>query len=316
MKSLITILFTAVITILIFCFNKKNLKSDAINPLIGDASFIQKFGTLPDENTNEDLRIKTHLEYVEEQLRKRNVSAFSYQLKQKRLQLLNLLHDYWTAGIFPRNYDYIECRKPCFIDKDNRICAVGYLIEKTSGRKTAETINSKHKYEEVLAMNDKAVDNWIINSGLTKKECAMIQPTYGPPPTYNYNNIPTSYGISSSALGGVNLSLNAINALQMIKGTASKTIPTIGLITGAGQVILGAASFPKSTSGTWGNTSNESKKTLSMLNIGIGTTTMIVSAWNLITKKKTKDKMTTWNIYTIHSKSNKMNVGVNFTTRL
>jgi hypothetical protein len=30
------------------------------------------------------------------------------------------------------------------------------------------------------------IDEWIASSGLTKLECAMIQPTYGPTPTENY----------------------------------------------------------------------------------------------------------------------------------
>jgi hypothetical protein len=55
---------------------------------------------------------------------------------------------------------------------------VGYLVEKTAGRQLAEDINEKHQYEYISEMNDEIVDNWIANSGLTERECAMIQPTY------------------------------------------------------------------------------------------------------------------------------------------
>ena len=315
MKKLISISTVILISILIFSFDKSGKKNQIVNPIIGDVSFVKKFGSLPGKNTDEDLRIKTHLEYVESLLRKKDISNLPAHLKEKRLKLLNLLHSYWSAGIFPRNYDYTE-RKPCFIDKDNRICAVGFLIEKTAGRNVAEQINGSHKYDDLLAMNDKVVTNWIANSGLTKEECAMIQPNYGPPPVYTYNQIPASYGISSSVLGGVNLSLNALNAMQMMRGTNSKTIPTIGLVTGAGQIILGVASFPKTGYGLNGAVTNESKKTLSMVNIGLGTTTMILSAWNLMNIKKLKDKMTSVNLYSLPAEGSKMNIGLCLTRRL
>ena len=150
-----------------------------INPVIGDVSFVEKFGHKPDAATCEDLRIQTHLAYAENLLRQKDVSDLSPEMQQKRTHMLDLLHDYWTRGKFPRNYDYKDTRKPCFIDKDGTICAVGYLVEQTSGREAAEAINGKFKYAFVKEMNDALVDNWIASSGLTKEECATIQPDYG-----------------------------------------------------------------------------------------------------------------------------------------
>ena len=40
-----------------------------------------------------------------------------------------------------------------------------------------------------MDMSDEMVDDWINNSGLTKEECAMIQPTYGPPPCNGGNKV-------------------------------------------------------------------------------------------------------------------------------
>lgn len=85
-------------------------------------------------------------------------------------------------------------------------------------------------------MKDQKIDSWIQTSGLTKEECAMIQPAYGPAPTDNY--ISPTYGISSSLLGGLSLSLNTINGIQISKGANSKIVPILGLITGAGQIRL------------------------------------------------------------------------------
>lgn len=289
-------------------------KEQTVNPILNDISYVHKFGHQPNSSTDEDLRIRTHLEYVENLLRKRNVSKLSPELNQKRKYLLDLLHDYRIAGIFPRNYDYKENRAPCFIDKDSRICAVGYLIEKTAGRQIAEDINMKHQYDKILSMNDKTVDGWIETSGLSKEECAMIQPAYGgPTPTYSNNYITPEYGISSSVLGGLNLSLNTLNSIQLSKGTNNKTIAIVGLITGAGQTILGASNFPKTTNGLYGNATNESRKILSMVNIGLGTTTMILSSLNLITNRKSKDKKMTCDLNSFQTPDN--SIGIAFTLK-
>jgi hypothetical protein len=313
MKKVILFL-SLIVAIVYISFQAQRFdKNQTVNPIIGDISFVDKFRHLPDLTSDEDLRIKTHFEYVENLLRQKDMHDLSPELQQKRRQILNLLHDYSVKGIFPRNYDYDGNREPCFIDKDNRICAVGYLIEKTVGRKIAEDINRKHKYDKILAMNERAVDSWIEVSGLSKEECAMIQPTYGPPPTYTYNYIAPAYGISSSVLTGLNLSLNTLNGIQISRGTKNKTVAIAGLITGAGQTILGASSFPKTAKDLYVNTTNDSKKTLSMVNIALGASTMVLSAWNLITNKKPKEKKMTFNLNSFETQDN--NIGMSLTLK-
>lgn len=126
----------------------------------------------------------------------------------------------------------------------------------------------------------------------------MIQPNYGPAPGYNYNHITPAYGISSAVVSGLNLSLNTINGIQIGQGARGKTVPVIGLLTGAGQIVLGAAMFPEEQVSvlSGANYTNESQKTLSMVNIGVGTTTMILSIWNLMTNRTPKNKRTSWSI--------------------
>ena len=314
MNKLKIILSLTVASLFLCCSKQSSNNGQTINPLLGDISFVSKFGHQPDATTNEDLRIKTHLEYVENLLRQEDISKLSPELQQRRNHLLDLLHDYWTAGVFPRNYDYKAHRNPCFIDKDNTICAVGYLVEQTAGRQVAENINSKHKYDRVLAMNDNAVDSWIINSGLSNEECAMIQPTYGPPPVYTNNYISPSYGIASAVFSGVNLSFNTINGVQLSKGAKDNTVPIIGLLTGAGQVALGIGNFPKEENGMY-VTTNESQKVLSMVNIGFGTTTIILSTWNLIAHRKPQSKLTSWNLYNFQTPENSIGMAFSLTRR-
>jgi VanZ family protein len=128
MNKLIFILTLALVTLVLSCNKQPPDNRQTINPLLDDVSFISKFGHQPNATTDEDLRIKTHLEYVENLLRQNDCRKLTSSQKEKREHLLDLLHDYWTAGIFPRNYDYSDKRVPCFIDKYDRICAVGYLV--------------------------------------------------------------------------------------------------------------------------------------------------------------------------------------------
>jgi hypothetical protein len=72
-----------------------------VNAILGDVSFVNEYAILPDNATGEELRIKTHLSYVEKLLRERNVSEMSEQLQNNRSRLLDLLNEYHTAGVFP-----------------------------------------------------------------------------------------------------------------------------------------------------------------------------------------------------------------------
>jgi hypothetical protein len=284
--------------------------NQTVNAVIGDISFIESFGSIPTKETSEDLRLQTHLGYVETLLRSKDVSSLEKHQQENRLKMLNLLNEYWKAGVFPRNYDYPNKRMPCFIDKNGKICAVGYLIEQTAGREIAEEINSNFKYEYLLAMNDPKIDNWIQSSGLTKEECAMIQPAYHyQPEPY----IPPAYGVSSALSIGINLSLNTINGVQMYKGTTNKAVPILGLITSVGQITLGALNYPKEQV-FWGVTYiDPAQRNLSLINIGLGTSTMILSAWNLMTNRKPKEKSLSWSIYSFPTQDN--NVGFGFSLR-
>ncbi len=307
------ILTIFVLTIFTSCNRKSNEIEQTVNAVIGDISFMETFGQQPTNETDENKRLQTHLKYVEKLLRRKDISSLTKEQKENRLKMLDLLHEYWTAGVFPKNYDYPDQRMPCFIDKDGNICAVGYLIEQTAGRQTAEEINSKFKYEYLLAMNDQTVDRWIQSSGLTKEECAMVQPTYGSTPT---DIISPTYSISSSLICGLNLSLNTINGIQISKGANSKIIPILGLITGAGQITLGTLNYPKEQI-TWGGTYvNPGQRNLTLINIGLGTTTMILSSWNLITNIKPKEKSLSWNIYSFPTQNSNMGLGLSLTKRL
>lgn len=316
MKFLTILITLCVSTLFLSCSKSNSDKSQSINLIIGDISFESKFGHKPNSSSDDQIRIITHLEYVEKLLRNKDISDLSPELQKKRGQTLDLLHDYWTAGLFPKNYDFLDQRKSCFIDKEGTICAVGYLVEKTTNRTIAEQINSKYQYDAIMNMEDSFIDEWITTCGLTKVELAMIQPMYNPNPPNNSDYVDPEYKMHSYILSGINLSLSAVNTLQIRRTSQYKAAPYIGLISGAGQVVLGSVHFPKGRS-ILGNLpyTNESKTMLSYINIGIGTATMFLSAYNLSSNKMPKERLTSWNLYHFPAHDNTSGIAFSFTRK-
>jgi hypothetical protein len=115
------------------------------------------------------------LAYLETLLRSRDVGNWPEELRAERARNLDRLRDYRLRGIYPANYDHPEAQKPCFIDRDGHICAVGYLVEQSAGRELAEKINSRYQYATVAEMHMPEIDRWIAGSGLTPAEVRTIQ---------------------------------------------------------------------------------------------------------------------------------------------
>jgi hypothetical protein len=310
MNRLFVILLLALSIFFLSFHNGNNFKQNhSINSILGDISFISKYGHQPDASTDQNLRIKTHLEYVENLLRGKNNPEMNTAQLVNRNHLLDLLHNYWTEGIFPRNYDYADRSIPCFIDKNGNICAVGYLIEQTSGRAVAEKINSKHKYEKIFEMDDDFVDDWISASGLTKEECAMIQPSY-----YDTSNedIPPVVGVSSVLLGLANIPLSIIDGKQISRGAKNDDVAIISIVTGALQTTIGIIEMPQKYSYEG---PNETLKSICIVDISLGTVAMIMGTWNLLNKKRPEDKSVSWNIFSYPTEDKKAGIGFSLVKR-
>lgn len=305
-----SVIILIIIAVAAFTSHYKNTESleHTVNPVIGNLSYIESFGVAPDETTNENLRVQTHLKYAEQFLRSKPVSKLTKEQKQNRFKILDLLKDYWTTGIFPKNYDHLEKRKPCFIDKDGRICAVGYLVEQTAGRQIAEDINVQYQYAYLSEMDNPDIDNWINSTGLTKEEYAIIQPSYPPEPPKPL------YSISSSVLGGLNLSMNTINGIQIANGVNNRKAPIIGLLSGATQVAIGALGYNKKHFTL--SEVHESQRNLSLINIGLGTSSIILSSWNLLINRQPKKKSISLNIYSFPTQQSELGLGFSLTKNL
>ena len=225
------------------CSPEKYSTENTVNAVIGDESFFDKYGHFQFDKVSETERIASHLEFVEHKLRLTDVSHLPCHLVEKRMKMLSLLQEYRLAEEFPSNYDYPGKRKPCFIDKIGNICAVGYLIEKTSGSDLAEKINDEFQYDYILDINMSELSYWLETSGLTLMECAMIQPSYGGPPYSEPDVVEPEYGFVSSVLIGSSAAFTTINAIQIGAGRDKNTVAILGILSGATQIAVGAINF-------------------------------------------------------------------------
>lgn len=290
-----------------------------VNPVIHDESYIARFGTMPDAASNETERVRAHLSYVEQLLRTTTRELTATQ-QANRSKVLDYLSDYWQAGKFPVNRAYAGERRPCFIDDEGTICAVGYLVKQTLGREAAEAINAEHQYDFLLDMNEPALAAWAEENGFTLEECAMIQPTYGWQPDETINkDIKPGYGVTSGVLGGVNLAMNVANLSARWRN--NRDMQFVGLITGAGQIVMGAANIKKQ-SATYrmggGNivTSYKAQNTLSYINIALGTGTMVSSVFNLVMHKKNNENKNAFSLYSYPNEASSVTMGVSLTRRI
>ncbi len=149
----------------------------SINPLIGDQSFFATFARWPSADDANELRVQTHLAYVESRLRAVDDARLPPALREARRRNLDLLRAYWQAGVFPAGENPAG-RQPTFIDDAGRRCAVAALVEAAAGTDTVARINDRYRNAYIREMADAALASWIDGSGFTADEVAMIQPNY------------------------------------------------------------------------------------------------------------------------------------------
>jgi hypothetical protein len=128
----------------------------------------------------EDERIRRHLQRAERRLRACDSSALPREVQIARARSLDHLHAYIVRGEFPRNTDTAFTRTPCFIDHENRACAVAHLIIASGQRDLAARVDQIAHNARIRKMRLKELDRWAQQSGLTRDELALIQPGYDP----------------------------------------------------------------------------------------------------------------------------------------
>jgi hypothetical protein len=124
------------------------------------------------------LRIQQRLAQVEQRLRDASVDALAPSARLARARLLDELRQYWQAGVFPRNSQHPNQRRPYFIDDEGRPCAVGALIQRSGYAQLARRIDQTFHNDYVPDMNDAELLAWAGAHGFSLAELALIQPEY------------------------------------------------------------------------------------------------------------------------------------------
>jgi hypothetical protein len=97
------------------------------------------------------------------------------------------LKAYRDRGQFPLNERYADGPTPIFVDEHNTACAVGHLMRLDDWKLEVAAIRANENLVYVTDIATGPVVRWVLTSGLTVEEAALIQPAYNffptdPPP--------------------------------------------------------------------------------------------------------------------------------------
>ncbi|WP_427890332.1 hypothetical protein ACQHIV_41990 [Kribbella sp. GL6] len=119
-----------------------------------------------------DLPTRIHLWTAELELRHRPSAD------PERRRNLDVLRAYRKSRAFPRNDTGLRST-PYFVDSAGRHCAVGQLMRMSGARDAVRRIAAEANLARLDAMDPAVLADWTKRSGLTNRELARIQPTYG-----------------------------------------------------------------------------------------------------------------------------------------
>jgi hypothetical protein len=105
-------------------------------------------------------------------------------LRERRRHQLATLRAYRQAGRFPLNDNPRAPTRPIFVDRHDTACAVGHLMRKSGRADQVAEIAQSNNFIVVRQVRYGPLIDWILTSGLTQEEAALIQPGYEPPSAY------------------------------------------------------------------------------------------------------------------------------------
>lgn len=109
------------------------------------------------------------------------VSDWFVELAQARKRQIDELRNYLSSDRFPQNHDYPQASVPYFVDQKGSACAVAYLLIQSGYSELVEEIRKTNNHVRIGNVLQGPLIDWILFSGLTQEECALIQPTYRGP---------------------------------------------------------------------------------------------------------------------------------------
>jgi hypothetical protein len=105
-------------------------------------------------------------------------AAWRKRLLAARCVQLRRLTEYRERGLFPINDGQAPDSLPIFVDGHDTACAVGHLMRISGCQASVAVIAGSDNYVYVPDVERGSIADWILTSGLTLEEAALIQPAY------------------------------------------------------------------------------------------------------------------------------------------
>ena len=106
------------------------------------------------------------------------------RLVEARYVQLRRLAAYRDHGLFPFNEGQADHPAPIFVDRHDTACAVGQLMRWSGWTEHVAAIQRTNNLVYVPEAKRSPVASWVLTSGLTLEEAALIQPGYTLPTPY------------------------------------------------------------------------------------------------------------------------------------
>jgi hypothetical protein len=106
-------------------------------------------------------------------------AAWRQRLLANRFTQMQRLAAYRDRGLFPQNEGQADHPVPIFVDRHDTACAVGHLLRLSGAQDTVTAVEKDNNLVYVPDAGDSAITRWVLGSGLTLEETALIQPSYG-----------------------------------------------------------------------------------------------------------------------------------------
>src|SRR5262245_37569926 len=101
-------------------------------------------------------------------------AAVRAALAQQRKLNLALFHAYRTAGVYPHNFVQ-DGKLNVWLDPEGHLCAAATIINNGGNADLAMSVPSMNNYLRLIDVTEGPLMDWILTSGFTQAEIAMIQ---------------------------------------------------------------------------------------------------------------------------------------------
>lgn len=105
-------------------------------------------------------------------------TSWHQRLLAARLVQLHRLAAYRDRGVFPLNEGQSARAAPIFVDRHGTDCAVGHLMRCAGWPDEVDSIARSNNLVYVPDAIHSAISAWVLTSGLTLEEAALVQPGY------------------------------------------------------------------------------------------------------------------------------------------